>query len=81
MQSTRLIEELSRRVEALLASNPGRDVERNVRALLQSSLARLDLVPREEFDVQSRVLARAREKLAELEARIAELERRAAAGD
>jgi len=46
----------------------------NFRAVLEASLARLDLVTREEFEVQRAVLARAREKLAALEARLAELE-------
>jgi hypothetical protein len=50
------------------------DINRNLRASLEAGLARLDLVTREEFDVQSAVLARSREKLAALEARIAELE-------
>ncbi len=52
------------------------DVSRNLRASLESGLARLDLVSREEFDVQTAVLARSREKLARLEAQVAELERR-----
>jgi ubiquinone biosynthesis accessory factor UbiK len=50
------------------------DINRNLRASLESGLARLDLVTREEFEVQSAVLARSREKLAALETRIAELE-------
>jgi BMFP domain-containing protein YqiC len=51
------------------------DINRNLRATLESGLSRLDLVTREEFDVQAAVLARSREKLALLEARLAELER------
>ncbi len=50
------------------------DINRNLRASLESGLARLDLVTREEFDVQSAVLARTREKLAVLEARMSTLE-------
>jgi BMFP domain-containing protein YqiC len=50
------------------------DVNRNVRASLESGLARLDLVTREEFDVQSAVLARTREKLAALETQVSALE-------
>jgi ubiquinone biosynthesis accessory factor UbiK len=56
------------------------DIGRNLRASLESGLGRLDLVTREEFDVQSAVLARSREKLAALEARVAELERALAIG-
>ena len=60
----------------LFGASPARDVEKNARALFSSALARLDLVTREEFDVQAKVLARTREKLAGLEARLAELEQR-----
>lgn len=52
------------------------DVSRNLRASLESGLARLDLVSREEFDVQTAVLKRSRDKLTHLEAQVAELERR-----
>lgn len=51
------------------------DINRNLKTSLEAGLARLDLVTREEFDVQSAVLARTREKLAALEAQVAELER------
>jgi BMFP domain-containing protein YqiC len=57
-----------------------RDLEQNFKGVLQSQLARLDLVTREEFDVQSAVLKRTREKLGALERRLTELERGAAAG-
>jgi len=70
--------EVSARLAALAAGNPAKDFEKNARGLLSSAFARLDLVTREEFDVQSQVLARAREKLAALEARVAELEALAA---
>jgi len=78
---TTSIEELARKlaqsvppgVRALQA-----DMERNFRALLESGLARMNLVTREEFDVQQRVLERTREKLTALEARLAEIEGRGA---
>ena len=54
------------------------DLERNLKAALEASLARMDLVTREEFDVQSAVLGRTRERLQQLEARVAELEKQAA---
>jgi len=50
------------------------DLEKNLRAILQASLSKLDLVTREEFDVQARVLARTREKLDKLERTLSELE-------
>jgi hypothetical protein len=53
-----------------------RDLEQNFKGVLQSQLAQLDLVTREEFDVQATVLRRTREKLATLEARLAELEQK-----
>lgn len=71
---TRSIEELSRRAAELAASTPAGDIQKNLRALLVSGLARLDLVTREEFDAQLEVLRRTREKLAQMEARLAELE-------
>ena len=72
----RLLSELSARLADLAARNPARDLERNVRAMLSSAFSRMELVSREEYDVQVQVLARTREKLAALEARIAELESR-----
>lgn len=74
----KLLGDLSARLAAFAASNPAKDLEKNFKGMLSSALTRLDLVSREEYDVQARVLARAREKLAALEARVAELEARAA---
>lgn len=51
-----------------------KDLESNFRAVLRASLSKLDLVSREEFDTQTRVLQRTRERLAELEARLQTLE-------
>jgi hypothetical protein len=69
--------ELSARLAAMAASNPAKDLEKNFRGMLSSAFTRMDLVSREEYDVQVQVLARAREKLAALEARLAEIEARA----
>jgi BMFP domain-containing protein YqiC len=74
----RLIDDLARRLagsvpESVMALR--RDLEQNFKGVLQSQLAQLDLVTREEFDVQATVLKRTREKLAALEARLAELEK------
>jgi hypothetical protein len=76
MAQTSLLEELSARISEFLAASPAKDLEKNLRALLTAAFARLDLATREEFEVQARVLARAREKLAELERRVVELEAR-----
>ena len=74
-----LLSDLAARLAAMAAANPAKDLEKNMRGLLASAFTRLDLVSREEYDVQTQVLSRAREKLAALEARVAELEARAAA--
>ena len=76
MQQNRLFEELAGKISALWAQSPAKDVEKNLRALLASFFARLDLVTREEFDVKARLLARAREQINELEKRVTELEAR-----
>jgi BMFP domain-containing protein YqiC len=72
----KLLSELSARLSEMAAANPAKDLERNMRAMLAATFARLDLVTREEYDVQVQVLARTREKLAAMEARVAELEKR-----
>lgn len=53
----------------------GKDLEQNFKAVLQGGLAKLDLVTRQEFDIQAAVLRRSRERLEELEKRIAALEK------
>ena len=73
--NNRILEEISSKISKLLANTPAADVEKNMRALLSSMFAKLDLVTREEFDVQREVLARSREKITQLEVRLAELER------
>jgi BMFP domain-containing protein YqiC len=74
----RLIDDLARRLAGAVPENLialRRDLEQNFKGVLQSQLARLDLVTREEFDVQSAVLRRTREKLTALERRLATLEK------
>ena len=74
----RLIDDLARRLAAAVPESltvMRRDLEANFKAVLQSGLARLDLVTRQEFDVQAGVLRRTREKLEALEARLAAFER------
>jgi BMFP domain-containing protein YqiC len=74
MASAKLIEEIGARISEVVASSPARDVEKNVRTLLSGALGRLDLVTRAEFEVQTQVLLRTREKVEAMTARIAELE-------
>ena len=72
---TRFLDELNRKAAELIAASPAKDVEKNLRALLSSALSRLDLVTREEFDIQQQVLTRARDKLQQMEVRVAEMEK------
>jgi hypothetical protein len=74
--NTQTLEDLAARIGKAIENSPAADIEKNVKAMLQGGLARLDLVTREEFDTQARVLAKTREKLERLEARVAELEAR-----
>ena len=70
-----ILDEISSKISRILADTPAGDVEKNMRALLSATFAKLDLVTREEFDVQRAVLVRTREKIQQLEAKVAELER------
>lgn len=80
MSTPRFFDEISNKLSDLLANSPARDVEKNVKAMLGSAFGKLDLVTREEFDVQREILANALVRLAELEARVAELEGQPAVG-
>jgi len=72
----KLFEELRSRISEALRNSPAQDTEKNLRVILAAWFDRLDLVLREDFEVQKKLLERAHAKLAELEARIAELETR-----
>ena len=77
MLDTKFIDDLARQISGSLPAGlreMQQDVEKNVHSLLQATLGKLDLVTREEFDVQRRVLERTREKLEQLEQTLAELE-------
>ncbi|WP_192458908.1 ubiquinone biosynthesis accessory factor UbiK [Musicola keenii] len=78
------IEQIARQMQEAMPKGIrefGEDVEKKIRQILQSQLTKLDLVGREEFDVQTQVLLRTREKLALLEQRMATLEAKAANSD
>ena len=74
MIEKRLLDELGDRVSEAMRHSPAQDLEKNLRALLASFFDRFDLVAREDFEVQKKLLERAQAKLVALEARIAELE-------
>ena len=74
MDKTGFLDDLQRRLAALIAASPAADVQKNIKALLAQQFARLDLVTRDELDIQVQVLARTREKLEALERRVEVLE-------
>ena len=74
MLNTQFFEELSIKIRDLVSKSPVADIEKNVRALLQGAFTKLELVTREEFDVQAEILRRTREKFTALESRLNELE-------
>lgn len=74
MIDKQVLEELGDRVSDAVRHAPAQDLEKNLRALLLAFFDRFDLVAREDFEVQKKLLERAQAKLAALEARVAELE-------
>jgi len=74
MLNAKIFDDLSAKLSEVMKSSPAKDIEKNVRALLMQGFAKLDLVTREDFDIQAQVLARTREHLTALEARVAALE-------
>ncbi len=78
MINTQFIDELANKLSEVMpegVSELQKDVDKNIKAVLQNTLTKFNLVTREEFEVQSRVLARTREKLEQLEQQVAELEK------
>ena len=80
MLDPKTLEEIGTKVSALLANSPAKDFEKNAKAVMSGVFAKLDLVTREEFEVQRAVLARTREKLEALERDLARLSDAAASG-
>ena len=73
--------DLQDKINQAFESSPAKDIERNVKAMMTQGFSKLDLVTREEFDIQAEVLAKTRAKLEALELRVAELEAKLAAAD
>lgn len=71
--------DLQGKINQAIDNSPAKDLERNVKAMMTQGFSKLDLVTREEFDIQAQVLAKTRAKLEALEARVAELETKLAA--
>lgn len=74
MNKANLFNDLQTKISQVLENSPAKDIEKNVKAMLTQGFSKLDLVTREEFEIQSQVLAKTRAKLDALEARVAELE-------
>lgn len=70
----KLLDEFNEKMKAALAQGPVADIEKNLRAMMAGWFSRLDLVTREEFDVQREVLLRTRARLSELEKKVAVME-------
>lgn len=74
MLESQKINEISNKIKEIVNSSPLADVEKNINALLKSVFTKMELVTREEFDVQTEVLRKTREKLEMLESKLSELE-------
>ncbi len=70
------LDELAGQLKALLAGNPGEDLQKNLRATLAAGLARMDVVTRQEFDIQREMLAVLRKQIDDLTATVDALEKR-----
>ena len=73
MLNKKLFDDISSKISDTIANSPIKDVEQNIKAILTSTLSRLNLVTREEYEIQQQVLLKTREKLAELEAQVTAL--------
>ncbi|RYE68337.1 MAG: accessory factor UbiK family protein [Oxalobacteraceae bacterium] len=80
MSNSNFFSDLQGKINQALESGPAKDIERNVKAAMTSGFSKLDLVTREEFDIQAQVLAKTRSKLEALELRVNELEAKLGAG-
>jgi ubiquinone biosynthesis accessory factor UbiK len=74
MFNSQLINDLSSKINDIIKNSPLQDVEKNINALIRGAFTKMELVSREEFDVQAEVLRNAREQLANLEAKLSTIE-------
>jgi len=77
MLNKNVLDEIGSKVNEILAGSPAKDIEKNIHAMLMGIFSRMDLVTREEFDVQQEVIKRTRIRLAELEEKVSRLEQQA----
>ena len=76
MLNNEKLNEISNKIRELVKDSPLPDIEKNIDALLKGMFTKMELVTREEFDVQMEVLKRTRQKLEELEKKLSEIEAR-----
>ncbi len=74
MDMNTFFNDLQSKISQVIENSPAKDIERNVKSMMTQGFARLDLVTREEFDIQAQVLAKTRARLELMETRLAELE-------
>jgi ubiquinone biosynthesis accessory factor UbiK len=74
MFNNQVITDISNKIRELTKNSPLEDMDKNIHALIQGAFTKMELISREEFDVQAEVLRNTREKLVQLEAKLAELE-------
>ncbi|MDB5990284.1 MAG: hypothetical protein JWQ10_1687 [Herbaspirillum sp.] len=74
MTKPNFFEDMQAKMQQAIENSPVKDIEKNVKAMMSQGFAKLDLVTREEFDIQAQVLAKTRAKLDALELRVAQLE-------
>jgi hypothetical protein len=78
MDKNTFFTDLQNKISQAIENSPAKDIEKNVKSMMTQGFSKLDLVTREEFDIQTQVLAKTRAKLETLETRLAELELKAA---
>ncbi|QZA77321.1 accessory factor UbiK family protein [Deefgea tanakiae] len=76
MLKDKFFDDIASKISEAIAASPAKDVEKNIRAMMGTAFNKMDLVTREEFEIQQEVLARTRETLTQMEARVADLEMR-----
>lgn len=74
MNKSNFLNDFQNKINQVLENSPAKGMEKNVKAMLNQGFAKMDLVTREEFEIQTQVLAKTRAKLEVLEARVTELE-------
>lgn len=74
MQKPKLLEDLGAKMAETLSASPFKDIEKNIKSLLVANLSKLDVVTRDDFEIQVELVRRLRERLAQLEEKVARME-------